>query len=255
MEAVTEPCLIQGDGTPEEVWQHWLRARPPTSLWGASWLLNAPRVVVVAPHPDDEVLACGGLLSMHAAHAGKALIVAVTDGEASHGATPGPGADALARRRRAERITGLQRLGLQGASLHRCGLPDGRVGRHEQQLAARLCGLLRASDVVITSWRLDGHPDHDATGRAAASACAGMGCRLVEAPIWMWHWARPDDERVPWQRLAALPIEPRTLALKQAALGAHASQLTARSAVLGPVLDAAIRARARRACEYFFVSD
>ena len=253
MEAVTEQRLIQGDGTSEDVWQRWLQEYPPASLCDASWLLNAARVVVVAPHPDDEVLACGGVLAMRAAHAGEILIVAVTDGEASHGAASGPGADALARRRRAERVSGLQRLGLRRAWLHRCGLPDGRVERHEQQLAARLAGLLRASDIVIASWRLDGHPDHDATGRAAASACTDVGCRLIEAPIWMWHWASPDDERVPWQRLAALPIEPLSLRLKQAALRAHASQLTARSAALGPVLDAAICGRARRPHEYFFV--
>ena len=263
MEAVTSPRLIQAGGTPEAVWQRWLRERPTASLCGASWLLAGPRLVVVAPHPDDEVLACGGLLAMRAAQAGEVLIIAVTDGEASHGeashgdashgTAPNPAANTLAEQRRAERMSGLQRLGLRGAGLVRCGLPDGRVERREQRLADQLAGLLRVGDVVIASWRLDGHPDHDATGRAAASACRAVGCRLVEAPIWMWHWAAPDDERVPWQRLAALPIRALSWSRKQAALAAHASQLTARSAVLGPVLDEAIRARARRPCEYFFV--
>ena len=253
METVISPRLIQGVGTPEEVWQRWLVARQTASLDGASWMLSAQRLVVIAPHPDDEVLACGGLLAMRAAQAGKVLIVAVTDGEASHGGSSRPAAEALAERRRSERLTGLHRLGLPNASLVRCGLPDGRVERHEHALADCLAGLLGPSDVVIASWRLDGHPDHDATGRAAASACAAVGCRLVEAPIWMWHWASPDDDRVPWQRLAALPIEPRFLLRKQAALDAHESQLAARSVALGPVLDAAICRRARRPCEYFFV--
>ena len=255
---MTSERLTHGDGTAEDVWRDWLRHRRTPSLADASWLLSAPRLVVVAPHPDDEVLACGGLLAMRAVAAGEVLIVAVTDGEASHGEashgeSPGSATNALAAQRRAERLAGLQRLGLQGASLVRCGFPDGRVERCGHALTQRLVGLLRATDVVMVSWRLDGHPDHDAAGRAAASACAAVGCRLVEVPIWMWHWAAPDDERVPWQRLAALPLEPLSWLRKQAALGAHASQLTARSAVLGPVLDMAICARARRACEYFFV--
>ena len=253
MEAVIAQRLIQGGGTPEDAWQPWLRGRQTASLCGASWLLNAQRLVVVAPHPDDEVLACGGLLAMRAAQAGTVLIVAVTDGEASHGEAIGPAADALAGQRRAERLTGLHRLGLSGVSPVCCGLPDGGVERCVQTLADRLAGLLRGDDVVIASWRLDGHPDHDATGRAAARACAAVGCRLVEAPIWMWHWASPDDARVPWQRLAALPIEPRFLLRKQAALEAHESQLAARSVALGPVLDVAICSRARRTREYFFV--
>ena len=253
MEAVTSERLIRGDGTPEDVWRPWLRDRPTAALCDASWLLHAPRLVVVAPHPDDEVLACGGLLAMRAVDADEVLIIAVTDGEASHGRAPGPAASALAERRRAERLTGLHRLGLQGASLLRCGFADGFVERGEHALTARLAALLRPGDVVIVSWRLDGHPDHDAAGRAAAKACAAVGSRLVEVPIWMWHRACPDDERVPWQRLAALPIEPLAWRRKQAAQGAHASQLTARNAALGPVLDAAICARARRACEYFFI--
>ena len=106
MEAVIAQRLIQGGGTPEDAWQPWLRGRQTASLCGASWLLNAHRLVVVAPHPDDEVLACGGLLAMRAAQAGKVLIVAVTDGEASHGEATGPAADALAAQRRAERLTG-----------------------------------------------------------------------------------------------------------------------------------------------------
>lgn len=250
---MTSQRLIQGDGMPEEVWRRWLRDRQTASLPDDAWLLNAQRLVVIAPHPDDEVLACGGLLAMRAERARKVLIVAVTDGEASHGKEFGQAADALAERRRAERLNGLHRLGLQGAPMVRCGLPDGRVGQHEQKLANRLAGLLRASDVVIATWRLDGHPDHDASGRAAAVACTAAGCRLLEAPIWMWHWASPDDERVPWQRLVALPINPLCLLRKQAALSAHASQLAPRSAVLGPVLDVSIRSRAHRSCEYFFV--
>ena len=253
MAALSSPRLIQAGGTTEEEWQHWLSGCRRATLSGASWLLDAPRLVVVAPHPDDEVLACGGLLAMRAAHAVEVLIVAVTDGEASHGPGSGPVADALAAQRRAERSTGLHRLGLHDAPLVSCGIPDGRVDRHEPALTARLAGLLRGNDVVISSWRLDGHPDHDATGRSAASACEVVGCRLVEAPIWMWHWASPDDARVPWQRLAALPTPPRFWLRKQAALAAHESQLAARSVAVGPVLDAAICSRARRDCEYLFV--
>ena len=253
MDALTSRRVIQAEGTPEAVWQAWLHARPPALMASAGWLREAQRIVVVAPHPDDEVLACGGLLAMRAANAGDVLIVGVTDGEASHRDPSGPQSDALAGRRRAERLRGLHQLGLHAAPVVRCGLQDGRVESHAQALEDQLAPLLRATDVVIASWRLDGHPDHDATGRAAASACAAVGCRLVEAPIWMWHWARPDDARVPWQRLAALPVEPPALLRKQAALASHTSQLEPRSAALGPVLDPLICARARRACEYFFI--
>ena len=44
-------------------------------------LLQRPgRVVLVAPHPDDEVLALGGSLAMLARSGREVLVVAVTDG-------------------------------------------------------------------------------------------------------------------------------------------------------------------------------
>ena len=42
------------------------------------------RTVVLAPHPDDESLGCGGLLARLAAHGVPARVVVVTDGAQSH---------------------------------------------------------------------------------------------------------------------------------------------------------------------------
>jgi hypothetical protein len=71
---------IVGDGTAEEVWRRWLDRMPLPEVELAD--LGTP--VVVAPHPDDEVLAVGGLLAL----AGAAELVAVTDGGASHPRRP-----------------------------------------------------------------------------------------------------------------------------------------------------------------------
>jgi LmbE family N-acetylglucosaminyl deacetylase len=211
------------------------------------------RLVVVAPHPDDEVLACGALLARHAAVGGDILIVAASDGEASHRGVPGSNPERLAAMRRDESAEGLHRLGARDVKVHRLGLPDGGLSAHVDDLAHCLTGLLRPFDVVISTWRLDGHPDHEASGRAAARACDASRCRLLEAPVWMWHWATPGDSRVPWHRLVGLAVPARTVALKQDALAAHATQLRPRGAVQGPVLCATMLARASWSTEYFMV--
>lgn len=233
------------------------RAGTAASLWSDLHLppfADGPtaqaRLVVVAPHPDDEVLACGGLLAMHAAAGGDCFVLAVTDGEASDArAVPGD----LAAIRRAERAQGLQRLGLPSGCVHRLGLPDGRVGQQVGVLQDAITALLKPGDSVVATWRHDGHPDHDAVGRAALRACAAARCRLIEVPVWMWHWARPRDVRIPWRRLRALPLSAAALHRKQAALAAHVSQLSPRLGGQASVLDADMRARAERAHEYFFV--
>lgn len=245
--------LIQGGGTPETVWLNdpAVAGAAPVTL---DDLIGAEaRLVVIAPHPDDEVLSCGGLMALHVQRGGKVLVLAVTDGEASHPASSQWTPATLAAARRLESASGLQLLAGQASAVLRLGLPDGQVAALQGELASRLQGLLHADDVVVVTWRLDGHPDHDAAGEAARTACASVGCKRLEAPVWMWHWSQPGDKRIPWQCLRALRLPAAVVQAKQAALAAHLSQLQPRESGDGPVLGRHIVERAGRHAEYFFV--
>lgn len=244
---------IRDDGTPEMAWQSWRGLDAIESVPIEKWMDPAMRLVVVAPHPDDEILACGGLMAMHAARGGSTLVVAVTDGEASHAGLSSWRAAKLASVRRTERLQGLSRLGCQGTEVHRLGLPDGNVAGHTTALEEELRRVVRWGDVVVTTWRRDGHPDHEACGDAAANACGAAHCCLLQAPVWMWHWSRPSDARVPWHRLVGLRLTSREVAGKQRALAAHTSQLEPRGGSIGPVLGPTMLERLTRRSEYFFV--
>jgi LmbE family N-acetylglucosaminyl deacetylase len=269
------PPLIHGRSTSEAQWRPWLHQHLSRPEPFTHWLPDTARLVVLAPHPDDEVLACGALLALHSARGGNSLIVAVTDGEASHReanvsvhtertltltrsdehelALTRRDEQELALTRSAERLQGLHQLDVSAQQLTSLHLPDGDVARHESELTRRITSLLQPSDVIVSPWRRDGHPDHDACGRAAARASAATGRPLWEAPVWMWHWARPNDARVPWLRMQALAVSDAARASKQAALAAHVSQLTPRSPTHGAVLNDEIVERAQRRAEYFFV--
>ena len=218
---------IAGQGTAEEQWQAW----PAMAQWPRLRLDPPGPPLVVAPHPDDEILGVAGLM----ATLGDAELVAVTDGEASHpGSTVHRPAE-LAAIRRAETDEAMRRLGLTTAAVRRLGQPDG--GIDEDALATALTGLLSPGRWCLVTWRGDGHPDHEATGRAAARACAATGARLLEYPIWTWHWAYPEDPRVPWQRAHRIDLPPAARMAKAAAIAAFPSQI----APLGPAgADAAI---------------
>ena len=253
MGALDLPGLIQGQATSGTAWRSWLASLRCQELAVHDWLPAQARLVVVAPHPDDEILACGGLISTHVAQGGRVLIVAVTDGEASHDGVPSVNRDDLAYLRRSERWLGLRTLGVAQPSVLSLALQDGGVQQQEHVLLKRLLGLLQPTDVVVSTWENDGHPDHDTTGQVTRAACATRGCAYLAAPVWMWHWASPGDARVPWRRLRALPLGAAEGMRKQAALAAHRSQLSARSARLGAVLGPAIVERAAWLTEYYFV--
>ncbi len=259
-----EPPRIHGDGTPEWIWQAWGRLSSAPLIDLDALLQEGQRAVVVAPHPDDEVLACGGLLAMLASRqaadtgpwgesATPLLMVGVTDGEASHPGSRHWTAERLAVQRRSERAHGLRQLGLD-VPVFTAGLPDGGVSANEDDLVIYLLSLLQPGDVVFTTWREDGHPDHEATGRACARAAALTGARLIEMPVWTWHWAQPEDPRVPWHRLRRLPLPPSALQAKRAAIAAHRSQLVA-DGERAPVLGAATVERLMRPFEYLFEAE
>lgn len=253
MAAVIDRTIHPGRGTPEDAWMACaaLRDAPPTSA--TQLVPMRSRAVVVAPHPDDEVLAVGGLMSQLARAGRRLALVAVTDGTASHPGSRQWPAERLGQERPREQARALARLGVTHAEMHRLALPDGGVQRLYLDLAERLVQLFDEDDVVFTTWRMDGHPDHEAVGHACAWAAARTGARLVEVPVWGWHWARPDDPRLPWHRARRLELDEATVQRKCAAVQVFESQLRPDTSTgAAPILDPGSVARAARPFELMF---
>ena len=223
---------IDAPGTDERLWAAWpwLSRLSGPGLAGLG-LAGMRSAVIVAAHPDDEVLGAGGLISMLAASRARLRLVAVTDGERSHRRHGSPAV--LARRRSAETGAALRALGAQGAEVVRLGLPDSGLAAREDELTAALEPLAAGFDLCLAPWDRDLHPDHEAAGRAARNAAPGV---FYSFPVWMWHWASPADPRVPWDRALRVPLAPRTVSRKRSAIACFASQTEDRGHGLGPVL-------------------
>lgn len=230
----------------------------------AAWAASAPlartvelrrpdvdRVLVVAPHPDDEVLGAGGLLQALAASGAEVEICAVTDGEAFAGPVPAGAAAHLARVRTAESRLALDRLGLPGCRRDRLRHPDGDVAAHEAEISDYLASRLDPRTLCLAPWRHDGHPDHDATGRAATTASTAAGARLLQYLVWAWHWARPESDDLPWARCRRLRLGPQAAAAKQWATLAFESQTRPFGADRDPILPPLILQRFWRPYEVY----
>lgn len=218
--------LIQAPGTPESTWRSWERwPRFPRFPLPASG-----RVVVVAAHPDDEVLGVGGTLSLLVESGVELTVVTLTDGERSHPDSRRITPAELAEVRAGELRRALAALGAADARALRLGLPDTAVARYEEELAHRLVPLLRDTALCLAPWDEDRHGDHEAAGRAVAAAAEVAGTPCAHYPVWMWHWARPGDPRVPWDRAARVDLPPAARAAKAAAVRCFTSQI----ADLGP---------------------
>jgi LmbE family N-acetylglucosaminyl deacetylase len=191
------------------------------------------RVVVVAPHPDDEVLGLGGFLS-RCGRVGKAVeVVAVTDGERAYELADVEVRNQLVSIRARERAVALRALGLAPSTVHRLAIADGAVADSEEALSAILVEALSreatprqtpASTVLVAPWRHDLHPDHEAAGRAAVAAAATVGSQLWEVPIWSWYHLGELETPLPLSRAAKIALSTAERTAKRLALSSFRSQ-------------------------------
>lgn len=166
----------------------WLRARsrrgPPEPGQGGT--------VVLAPHPDDAELGCGGLIASRRRRGLPVAIVYVTDGAASHPGHPSLTPPALAAMRRREARAAAAVLGVAPAALMFLNLPDGQVAHLAPaactDLAARIAETLavHAATQIFTPYRADHSSEHDALFPIVQAAVSrrSVPIRTFEYPVW-----------------------------------------------------------------------
>ena len=211
---------------------------PPLELDGGPDGVN--RLVVVSAHPDDESLGVGGLIATAHRAGLDVYVVLLTAGEASHPPGREMTRHALATERLAEMEAAVALLA-PGTPVVFLGAPDGGAADVEDQMVVALRDIVGDGErtLLVAPWRHDGHPDHEAAGRAAAEVARLSGARLVEYPLLMWRLSGPEE--APWEQMVRLDLDPEVLETKLAAIRAHASQLRALSpgdppALSGPML-------------------
>lgn len=147
------------------------------------------RLLVVAPHPDDETLGCGLLLQQVLAAGGQVRVLLITDGDNN----PWPQRylerrlriDDSARRRwgirrREEVVCALERLGASAATLQPLGWHDMTVTQRLRDEPAAAVAAVRAAieafgpTLVCAPALRDRHPDHGAAHVLCRLALAGL---------------------------------------------------------------------------------
>ncbi|MGG6297254.1 PIG-L deacetylase family protein [Leptolyngbya sp. AN02str] len=179
----------------------------------------AGSALVVAPHPDDETLGCGGAIALLRALGYPVHVLVMSDGTLSHPRSlkyPAPRLQAL---REAETLHALSTLGVDAAEVTFLRLPDGSVptsaspGIHEAVMRCRTYLETRLPETIFLPWRFDPHPDHRATWQLLRTALLDLisespcskgsrgshppypngSLRVIEYPIWDWDPEQQGD--------------------------------------------------------------
>lgn len=196
--------------------------------------LFSGRVLVLAPHMDDEVLACGGLLA-GLPQKDQIHLVYATDGTQAL-VRPSARRRDPSRELEAVRVEesrqAMRALGIAEQNLHFLRLPDGDLKNHARRLAQLVEGQLSAiaPDHILAPFRYDRHPDHLALYQAVISAASPQYLlgKLYEYFVYhRYRLLRGGDIRgyIRPDLLFRVDIE-RWAAQKRAALRSYISQTT-----------------------------
>lgn len=187
-------------------------------------------VLVIAAHPDDEVLGCGATIARHAGAGDQVHIVILAEGATSRDATR----DAQGRAGELSELAGAAQrareiLGAKSLVLH--GFPDNRMDSLDLLDIVKVVEkeIQRVQpEVVYTHHAGDVNVDHRCIHQAVVTACRPQPGHCVRTLLF-FEIASSSEWQVPGAAPPFLPdwfvAVPDTLALKLQALQAYASEL------------------------------
>jgi LmbE family N-acetylglucosaminyl deacetylase len=192
------------------------------------------RTLVLAPHPDDESLGCGGTIALLRKAGIPVYVAFVTDGTLSHPNSPTYPAPRLRDLREAEALAALRILNVPEANVVFLRIPDrhvpapGQVGFKEAvQLVFEVMKWAQPQAVLVPYER-DPHPDHRATYQLLRAIAANVPAppRVLEYLVWLYELGQPDDfASLTERQVLRVDIE-RVMPQKKQAIAAHQSQVT-----------------------------
>jgi LmbE family N-acetylglucosaminyl deacetylase len=148
--------------------------------------LFSGKVLIAAPHMDDEVLACGGTIAF-LPQKEKIFVIFATDGTKSP--IPifpwqGKVANDLPKIRMQEAKQAMQVLGVPEKNIHFFSIDDGRLKHHSKELTSLMIKVITEiePDHLFVPFRYDRHPDHIALTKATKKAIhmTGLNAKLYE---------------------------------------------------------------------------
>ncbi|MCX2574139.1 bifunctional PIG-L family deacetylase/class I SAM-dependent methyltransferase [Pedobacter sandarakinus] len=193
------------------------------------------RCLVLIPHPDDESLACAGLVATLRERGIQFRFILTTDGSRSHPNSVKYPAEKLAQLRKKELEEALTLMGMSPSLLTCYQCTDASMPARGDSGFSELVAKLAADlgnfkpDLILVPYELDPHCDHRATWQLLMAALEkGPISRptIWEYPIWLYANAESSD--VPKLK----PGELRYLDvssfndLKRSCIAAHQSQVS-----------------------------
>ena len=207
------------------------RSREKAEIQPKALAHEPQKILVVAPHPDDEILCCARTIQDHLQAGDDVMVAVITNGDGKDETNASESLNYGARRQN-ESLLAAKRLGIPKKKVFFLGFPDGNLQDIEKKGSSRSAftqliqtmrrslfpgtpytwnGLQRSlrkvldrsqPDIVYLPGQADTHPDHDVAARAIRVAAKDKGISpqweeyIVHSPTKMCIAQEVDKEKL-----------------------------------------------------------
>lgn len=152
------------------------------------------RIIVFAPHPDDETLGCGGTIARRINEGYEVIVVVITDGRYSFSVVLGidsdPTPEELKEIRKNETIRATKILGVPKDNLLFLDFEDNTLATHEKEVEEKIINIMKqyTPEEVYFTYEKDYNYDHQATSRIVRRSVQRLGLPSIQ---YQYSIARP----------------------------------------------------------------
>lgn len=150
-------------------------------------------ILILAPHPDDEVFGCGGFIAQQIAEGNAPHVIVLTGGGGSHrGCCSTSESDIISARRKLTHKA-MSALGLPESNIHELDFSDRHISEGNAAEKKKLELLISEinPDVILVPHHGEGWSDHLAA-RNLGIELAGEDTEVYEYCVWMWYYRQKN---------------------------------------------------------------
>ena len=160
------------------------------ALLKSNIFMDLSKVLIVAPHPDDEIIGCSGLMQSLLKTGKEVFVVILTGGEGSHCGCCSISTSDLIKARRELAVKANMQVGISKDNLYFLHYQDGNI-HYEYQDTEKLASLIKKvrPDSIFVPHRGEGWNDHlQARNIIQKLIENNSDIRLYEYCVWFWYY-------------------------------------------------------------------
>lgn len=179
------------------------------------------RILILAPHPDDEVFGCGALIARAHAHGAAVAVAVLSGGGASLAGYSGISQDEVVTHRRKLTLKSLGILGLSPADIHFLDFVDGHQSERPEKEVEQVKQLIeefKPTAIFVPNFG-EGWSDHNAV-HSLGMELAPESCEVWGYCVWWWFYRQGS---IAWDEARSIRMTHAEHELKLKAVEAYAS--------------------------------